>query len=90
MRTVPAKGIDANYSTVNDATKFVDATALLRLLGEDKTVGGHGVTRDSITSMLIDVAKEDFNGGPYSCWLTFRDGSCAAQVRASKRWEMYR
>lgn len=90
MATHEKRTPDANYSTVNDATKFVDATCLLRMLGEDKTGTGHGVTRESVQAMLVDVAKENFVSGPYGCWLTFRDGSCAAQVRAAKRWEVYR
>lgn len=74
----------------SQAMKFVDDTAVFRRLGDE--AAGYGITADTIREQIKGLAAEPLNGNPaarYQKFVTFRDGSCAAQVRGSRRWEVW-
>jgi hypothetical protein len=73
------------------AAKFVDDTAVYRVLGPE-TAAQHGVTADSIKAQIVGLAAEPLVGNAdsrYSKFVTFPDGSCVAQVKGSRRWEVW-
>lgn len=73
------------------AAKFVDDTAVFRVLGEEKA-RELGVTRERIAAQIKGLEAEPLVGNPharYSKFVTFPDGSCAAQVLGSRRWEVW-
>lgn len=74
------------------AAKYVDDTMVLRRLGEE-AAAAHGITREQIKRDHLnpdEIAVEKLAQGPYQQWIHFKDGSDAAQVRGSKRWEVWR
>lgn len=76
--------------TETKATKFVDDTAVLRRLGDEAE--HYGVTAGSIRDQIKGLVAEPLNGNPaarYQKFVTFSDGSCVAQVRGSRRWEVW-
>lgn len=73
------------------AAKFCDDTAVYRVLGPE-VAAQHGVTTERIQKQIKGLAAEPLNGNPasrYTKFVTFRDGSCVAQVRGSRRWEVW-
>lgn len=72
------------------AMTFVDDTAVYRRLGDE--AADYGITQDSIRAQIAGLAAEPLNGNPhsrYTKFVTFPDGSCVAQVRGSRRWEVW-
>jgi len=72
------------------AMKFVDDTAVFRRLGDEATA--YGITSDTIREQIKGLVAEPLNGNPHSRhqkFVTFPDGSCIAQVRGSRRWEVW-
>lgn len=72
------------------AMKFVDDTAVYRRLGDE--AAAYGITADSIRKQIAGLTAEPLNGNPaarYQKFVTFDDGSCIAQVRGSRRWEVW-
>lgn len=70
--------------------KFVDDTAVYRRLGDE--AADYGITADSIREQINGLTAEPLNGNPqarYQKFVMFRDKSCAAQVRGSRRWEVW-
>lgn len=73
------------------AARFVDDTAVYRVLGAE-VAAQFEVTQERIRKQIEGLAAEPLNGNPaarYTKFVTFRDGSCAAQVRGSRRWEVW-
>lgn len=72
----------------SQAMKFVDDTAVFRRLGDE--AAGYGITTDTIKAQIAGLTAESLDSpGRYSKFVTFRDGSCIAQVRGSRRWEVW-
>lgn len=72
------------------AMKFVDDTAVFRRLGDE--AAHYGITADSIREQIAGLKAEPLNGyqqSRYGKFVMFRDGSCVAQVRNSRRWEVW-
>lgn len=73
------------------AAKFVDDTAVFRVLGPE-AAAQHGVTAERIKKQIEGLVAEPLVLNPasrYSKFVTFSDGSCAAQVLYSRRWEVW-
>lgn len=73
------------------ACRFVDQAAIIRVLGDEKAAE-LGVTRESVAAMVKGLVPEPLGTNPharYSKFVTFSDGSCAAQVISSRRWEVW-
>lgn len=73
------------------AAKFVDDTAVYRVLGAE-VAAQFGVTPERIQAQIKGLTAEPLghnNECRYSKFVTFPDGSCAAQVKASRRWEVW-
>lgn len=73
------------------AAKFVDDTAVFRVLGAD-VAAQFGVTAERIKAQITGLAAEPLghnNECRYSKFVMFPDGSCAAQVKGSRRWEVW-
>lgn len=73
------------------AARFVDDTAVYRVLGPE-VAAQFGVTSERIKKQIGDLVAEPLHGNPharYQKFVTFRDGSCAAQVTGSRRWEVW-
>lgn len=74
----------------NQATKFVDDTAVFRRLGDE--AADYGITADTIRAQITGLKAEPLHGNDtcrYSKFVTFRDGSTVAQVNGSRRWEVW-
>lgn len=73
------------------AAKFVDDTAVFRVLGPE-AAAQYGVTAESIKAQIEGLVAEPLvanNDSRYSKFVTFPDGSCVAQVKGSRRWEVW-
>lgn len=73
------------------ACKFVDDTAVFRVLGEERAAE-LGVTRERIAAQIKGLVAEPLGHNDhcrYSKFVTFPDGSCVAQVKSSRRWEVW-
>lgn len=74
----------------SQAMKFVDDTAVFRRLGDE--AAHYGITADTIREQIKGLVAEPLNGyqgSRYGKFVMFRDQSCAAQVRNSRRWEVW-
>lgn len=72
------------------AMKFVDDTAVFRRLGDE--AAAYGITADSIRAQIAGLAAEPLIGNKearYQKFVTFPDGSCVAQVKGTRRWEVW-
>lgn len=72
------------------AAKFCDDTAVFRRLGDE--AADYGITADTIREQIKGLKAEPLGhnaASRYSKFVTFRDGSCVAQVRGSRRWEVW-
>lgn len=72
------------------AAKFTDDTAVFRRLGDE--AADYGITADTIREQIKGLKAESLGhnaASRYSKFVMFRDGSCVAQVRGSRRWEVW-
>lgn len=72
------------------AMKFVDDTAVYRRLGDE--AADYGITADTIKDQIAGLKAESLphnKDSRYAKFVMFYDGSCAAQVRGMRRWEVW-
>lgn len=82
---------DTHRRADSKAARFVDETAVFRVLGAD-AAAQHGVTPETISKRIAGLKAEPLHGNAasrHSKFVTFTDGSTAAQVVASRRWEVW-